>query len=124
MVEFEDGTCLDTEDWGRIKSVIAQRTKEGLAKPVRIQINGLSINVKNLIPNGKGRLADHLNYIESSHRDWKIRVWTMKEQKLYGCNFYKGEEIQYLEVPVGDVRDENGVFKLAIKQINNIEGWL
>jgi hypothetical protein len=121
-IEFEDGTSVNTENWFRMMSLIQQRAKEGKPNPVSITKDGVKIKVKghSLVPNTK-LVAESSNYIESTHRDWKIRVWRMEEECVYGCNYYKGEDIRYLEVPFGDVRDENGVFRYASSIINEIE---
>lgn len=122
MIEFEDGTTLDANDWFRILSVIKQRAKEGKPKPVEIKqesVDGgtVTVKVKGYDPVAKGgKVASgpaYANFIESNHKGWKIRVWRMEKEKMYGCNYYKDEDVRYLEISFDDVKDENGVFKYA-----------
>lgn len=122
-IEFEDGSKLETEDWFRIMSVIKQRAKDGKAKPVAIKQNNVTVKVKGFDPvatGGKIAGPEYANYVESTHNGWKIRVWRKKEEGVYGCNYYRNEDIRYLEVPFDDVRDENGVFKYASSIIDDI----
>jgi len=122
-IEFEDGSSLATEDWFRIMSVIKQRAKEGKPKPVEIKQNNVTVKVKGFDPvatGGKVVSPEYANYIESTHNGWKVRVWRKEEEGVYGCNYFQGEDIRYLEVPFGDVRDENGVFKYASSIIDDI----
>lgn len=123
-IKFEDGSTLDAEDWFRILSVIKQRAKDGKAKPVEIQQSGVTVRVKGYDPkpNGNGKVAGpaYANFVESTYKEWKIRVWRMEQEGVYGCNYYRGEDVRYLEVPFGDVRDENGVFKYASAIIDEI----
>lgn len=122
-VKFEDGESLDTEDWFRIMSIIKQRAKEGKPKPVEIKKDGVTLNVKGFEPIAKGgKIAgpEYANFIESTHKGWKIRVWQKKEEKVYGCNYYRDEDVRYLEVQFGDVRDELGVFKYASSIIDDM----
>ena len=122
-IKFEDGSTLATEDWFRIMSVIKQRAKEGKPKPVEIKQDGVTIDVKGYEPIAKGgKLAgpEYANFVESKYKDWKIRVWKKEKEQVYGCNYYQGEDIRYLEVRFGDVRDENGVFRYASSIIDDI----
>lgn len=125
MIQFEDGTTLDAEDWFRIMSVIKQRAKEGKSKPVEIKQSGVTVRVKGYDPkpDAKGKLAKgpaHENYIESTYMDWKIRVWRMEKEQVYGCNYYKGEDVRYYEIPMRDVLDENAVFRYIQSFIDEI----
>ena len=122
-IKFEDGSSLETEDWFRIMSVIKQRAKEGKPKPVQIKQEGVTIDVKGYEPIAKGgKVAgpEYANFVESTHKGWKIRVWKKQEEKVYGCNYYLDEDVRYLEVQFGDVRDENGVFKYASSIIDDL----
>lgn len=125
MIQFEDGTTLDANDWQRILSLVKQRAKDGKPKPVKIQSDGVTINVRGYDPkpNGKGAGRHAFqNYVESSYKGWKIRVWRIDKDGVYGCNYFKVEEedVRYLEVRFQDVRDENGVFKYAEAVIDEI----
>lgn len=120
-IRFEDGSTLDTMDWDRIKSVIKQRQKSGKPKAVEISDStGARVRLDNLEPNrdAKIKTPEYANYIESTYKEWKIRVWTIKNQEVYGCNYFKSEDLNYIEVPFGDVRDENGVFRYVQSIIN------
>lgn len=121
-IEFEDGSKLAAEDWFRIKSIIKQRAKDGKSKPTKIKQNGVTIKIANHDPIAKGGTAaspEYANYIESTYKGWKIRVWKMESEGVYGCNYYQGEDIRYTEVRLGDVRDENGVFKYVSSIIDD-----
>ena len=129
-ITFEDGSTLDSDDWFRIMSLIKTRAKEGKSKPVEIKQSTaegtVTVKVKGYEPkpDAKGKIAAgpaYANFVESSHNSWKIRVWRMEKEQVYGCNYYKGEDVRYLEVPFGDVLDENGVFKYATSVINDID---
>ena len=125
MIEFEDGTKLDAEDWFRILAVIKQRAKEGKAKPVEIKQSNITVKVKGYDPkpDAKGKLPNgpaYANFVESVYKDWKIRVWRMQKENVYGCNYFKGEDVRYYEIPMGDVLDENGVFRYIQSFIDEI----
>jgi hypothetical protein len=118
-IEFEDGSKLEAQDWSRIMSLVKQRAKEGKPKATKIEQGGVTVNVKGLEV-AQGKLPEYSNYVESKHKDWKIRVWRIEKDKVYGCNYFRNEEVYYLEVPFGDVRDENGVFKYASSVIEDM----
>lgn len=119
-IEFEDGSSLATDDWFRIMSVIKQRAKDGKPKPVAIKQNGVTVKVKGYDPIADGKGPEYSNYIESSYEGWKLRVWRIEADKVYGCNYFRGERVLYLEVPFKDVRDENGVFKYVSSIIDDL----
>ena len=129
-MKFEDGSSLDTNDWQRMLAFVKQRAKEGKPKPVEIkqttQAGTVTVKLEGLNPNpkAKGKVAsgpEHSNYVESTYKGWKIRVWRMEKERIYGCNYYKDEDVRYAEVPFDDVLDENGVFKYAISIIRDYE---
>lgn len=113
MIEFEDGTVMEAEDWTRILSIIKQRAKEGKSKPVEIKSEGVTVKVKGYEPKANGKGPAYSNFIESKYQGWTIRVWRIEKDKMYGCNYYRGEDIRYFELRYQDVKDENGVFKYA-----------
>jgi hypothetical protein len=105
-------------------SIVAQRAKDGKPKPVEITQSNVTVKVKGFEPVANGKVTNgpaHANFIESKHKNWKIRVWKIAKDGVYGCNYFKGEDVRYLEVPFGDVRDENGVFKYASSIIDDID---
>lgn len=119
-IEFEDGSKLETEDWTRIMSVVKQRAKEGKPKATKIKQGGVTVDVKGLDPAKNGNLPEHANFVESKYKDWKIRVWRIEKEKVYGCNYYRNEEVYYLELAFDAVRDENGVFKYTSSIIEDM----
>jgi len=124
-ITFTDGTTLDTEDWYRIMSVVKERARQGKPAPASIEQGGVTVNLAGLeakagsVKHGHG--AEYSKYVESSYKNWKIRVWRMEKEQVYGVNYFKGEDVRYMEVPVGDVRDENGVFKYVQCFVDEIE---
>jgi hypothetical protein len=44
----------------------------------------------------------------------------MQKENVYGCNYFKGEDVRYYEIPMGDVLDENGVFRYIQSFIDEI----
>lgn len=126
-ITFEDGTTLAADDWYRIMSLVKQRAKEGKPAPTKIEQGGVTIKLDGLEPRKDakiqaGRGPEYSKYVESTYKTWKIRVWKMEKEQVYGVNYFKGEDIRYMEVPVGDVRDENGVFKYVQCFVDEIEG--
>lgn len=127
MITFEDGTQLPAENWSRIMAVIQQRAKDGKPAPTKIQqgsvtikLDGLKVKKDAKIKPGQG--PEYAKYLQSTYKDWKIRVWKMKKEQVYGVNYFQGEDIRYMEVPVGDVLDENGVFKYVQCFVDDIVG--
>ena len=123
MISFEDGTTLDANDWNRIMSLVKQRAKDGKSAPVEIRQGDVTIKLDGLVAkkDAKIKTPDYAKYIESNYKNWKIRVWQMKAEEVYGVNYFRGEDIRYKEVPFGDVRDENGVFKYVQCFIDDLE---
>lgn len=126
-ITFQDGTTLDASDWYRIMSLVKQRAKEGKAPPLQIEQGGVTIKLAGLELNKDAKVQaghgpEYSKYVESTYKNWKIRVWKMEKEQVYGVNYFKGEDIRYMEVPVGDVRDENGVFKYVQCFVDEIEG--
>ena len=123
MISFEDGTTLDANDWSRIMSLVKQRAKDGKPAPVEIRQGNVTIKLDGLEAkkDAKIKTPDYAKYIESNYKNWKIRVWQMKAEEVYGVNYFQGEDIRYVEVPFGDVRDENGVFKYVQCFIDDLE---
>lgn len=123
MISFEDGTTLDANDWNRIMSLVKQRAKDGKSAPVEIRQGDVTIKLDGLVAkkDAKIKTPDYAKYIESNYKNWKIRVWQMKAEEVYGVNYFQGEDIRYMEVPFGDVRDENGVFKYVQCFIDDLE---
>ena len=123
MISFEDGTTLDANDWNRIMSLVKQRAKDGKSAPVEIRQGDVTIKLDGLVAkkDAKIKTPDYAKYIESNYKNWKIRVWQMKAEEVYGVNYFRGEDIRYMEVPFGDVRDENGVFKYVQCFIDDLE---
>lgn len=119
-VTFEDGSIVDGDDLFRLLSIIKQRAKEGKPKPKTIKVEGVTIKVDGLEPKANGKGPDHENFIESSYKGWKIRVWRVPKDKVYGCNYFRGEDCRYLELRCDQVLDENGVFKYAEGMIDDI----
>lgn len=115
-IEFEDGSVINVDEWSRIMSIVKQRSKEGKPKAVSIKQNGVTVNVGSYDKDG----PEHANYIEFTHSKWKVRVWRKQKESVYGCNYFKGEDIRYLELSFNDVRDENGVFKYVSSIIDDI----
>lgn len=124
MITFEDGSSMEAQDWTRIMSVLKQRAKEGKAAPKAIEQGGVTVNVEGLTVKKDAKIKggnEYSNYIESVYKKWKIRVWKISKDNVYGVNYFKDEDIRYLEVPYGDVKDERGVFKYVETYINDIE---
>lgn len=126
MIKFEDGSELPAEDWYRIMSVIKERAKTGKPAPTEIRQNGVTIKLDGLeakkdakIKAGSG--PDYAKYVEGKYKDWKIRVWRIERDEVYGVNYFIGETIRYMEVPYDYVRDENGVFKYVQTHIDEME---
>lgn len=126
MIKFEDGTELPAEDWYRIMSVIKERTKAGKPAPTAIQQGGVTVKLDGLeakkdakVKAGSG--PEYSKYVEGKYKDWKIRVWRIERDEVYGVNYFIGETIRYMEVPYSDVRDENGVFKFVQTHIDEME---
>ena len=124
MIEFEDGTSLNAEDWDRILRVIAERARSGKSPPVKIESGGVTVKLDGLTPrkDGNTRLKKpaYANYIESPYKGWIIRVWRYEKEQAYGCNYYCGEDIRYFELRYDDARDENAVFKIAQNLIDEL----
>jgi len=125
-ITFEDGSTLAADDWYRIMSVVKQRAKEGKSAPSKIEQGGVTINLNGLSPNKDAKIkagqgAEYSKYIESTYKGWKIRVWRMVKENVYGVNYFKNEDIRYMEVAFDDVRDENGVFKYVQSHVDEIE---
>lgn len=116
-LKFEDNTSLDASDWAEIVDIVKTRAREKKAKPVEIKQGSVTVKVKGLDPKAK---EDHINYIEARHKDWKIRVWPINSKSVYACNYFKGENVQYLEVNFDSVRDENGVFSYVTSIIDDM----
>lgn len=130
-VEFDDGTTEETEDWARIMAIVKNRGKGGkkdykeipdepkpvpkeAPKPVAVKQGNVTVKF-----NKAGR-GDHTNYLEHTHRGWTLRVWKIPAHSSYGCNYFKGEEIHYIELPYNSVKDENGVFSYASSLIDEM----
>lgn len=115
-ITFEDGSTLNAESWYRIISLIQQGTKEGKPAATQIHQNGVTIDLKGLEPKANAKIKhgtgpEYSKYIESTYKNWKIRVWRMEKEGVYGVNYFRNEDVRYMEVPFENVRDENGVFK-------------
>lgn len=124
-ITFEDGSTVDANDWNRIMSLVKQRAKEGKPAPTKIQQGGVTINLAGLTPKKdakiEGKGAEYSKYIETTYKNWKIRVWKMEKEEVYGVNYFRGEDCRYMEVPTSDVQDENGVFKYVQCFVDEIE---
>lgn len=120
-INFEDGSKVPTEDWSKMLALIAELGNDSKRKPVEIVQDGVTIKVGNLEINKKKQTKqDHENYVESNIEGWTVRVWQMKKEEMYGCNYFKGNDIRYLEFNQADFRDENGVFKYMKSIIEEI----
>lgn len=125
-IEFNDGSNVETDNWNRLMSIAKQlgKDKNPSKRVTAIKQGGVTVKLDGIKvkPDAKIKLAgpEHANFIESRHRDWKIRVWTIKESDVYGCNYYLGEDVRYIEVPCSDVADENGVFKYVSSIIEDL----
>lgn len=126
-ITFEDGSTLDADSWYRIMALVKQRAKEGKPAPTQITQGGVTIKLEGLEPRADAKIShgkgpEYSKYVESTYRNWKIRVWKMEQEQVYGVNYFQGEDVRYMEVPVTDVRDENGVFKYVQCFVDEIEG--
>lgn len=119
-IKFEDGSVANVEAWDDIINTIQKRAIEGKPNPVEIKQGKVTINVEGLEPKKVKKTEEHQNFIEANHKGWKIRVWTISAKKSYGCNYFKGEDVRYLEVAFDEVLDENGVFSFATSIIDDI----
>lgn len=120
-ITFEDGSVIEGEDFGRMLNIIKQRAKDGKPKPTEIKSGGVTINVKGLTPNPKAKGGPaHANYIESTYKGWKIRVWRNERDERYCCNYFQGEDCRYFDLGFGEVLDENGAFRYAEGMIDDI----
>ena len=110
---------MDASDFKRMLSIVKQRAKEGKPKPTELVVDGVTIKVKGYdVKSGKG--PEYANFIEHKHRGWTIRVWKVQKDSMYGCNYYKGEDIRYYECSQGAVRDENEIFNLVSNAIDSM----
>jgi len=120
-LEFEDGSSIEGSDLPRLLNIVKQRAKEGKSKPVQVRAEGIAINVRGFEPKAGGKVnMEHANYVEGNYKGWKIRVWKIAKDKMYGCNYFQEEDVRYLEVPQCDVLDENGVFKYVQVVIDDL----
>ena len=117
-VKFDDGSNIDAKSKRRIHSVIVQKAIEG-KKATEFEQDGAKVNLENL--KVKEIEPIHANYIESTYKDWKIRVWRIDLDEVYGCNYFKDKDVRYLEIPFKNVYDENDVFKYAESIIVDFE---
>jgi hypothetical protein len=47
------------------------------------------------------------NYVSGEYKGWTIRVWRIDNEEVFGCNYFRGEDVRYTEASYGDYRDEN-----------------
>lgn len=120
MITFEDGSTLEAEDWGRILQTIKQRAKDGKPKPTEIKSGGVTVKTANLDPHANGGVPAYAKYMEIDYKQWKVRVWRVPKDKVYGCNVFKGEQVYYLEYRFQDCHDENDVFKYAKQTVDQL----
>jgi hypothetical protein len=115
-ITFEDGTVLPADDWYRIMTLVKQRAKEGAPPPTEITQGGVTIKLAGLEAKKDAKITagsgpEYSKYVESTYKGWKIRVWNIAKDSVYGCNYFRDEDIRYMEVAHNLVKDENGVFK-------------
>lgn len=133
-IKFEDGGFIDANDWSRIKRIIAEKARqsgdeteqeEAKPQPKITEIkskDGVTIKVGNLELRKKPKIAlANENYVSGEYKGWTIRVWRIDNEEVFGCNYFRGEDVRYTEASYGDYRDENGVFKLAKHLIDQIK---
>ncbi|RTK96327.1 MAG: hypothetical protein EKK64_04315 [Neisseriaceae bacterium] len=123
-IKFSDGTEVNAQDWHRMMSLIienAKQSKEGknVATPTEISQGGVTVKLDGLVAKNKKNLPEHSKYIEAPYKEWKIRVWRIKKDRVYGINFFKGEDIRYTEISFEDVNDENGAIKYVKSYIDD-----
>lgn len=129
-IEFDDGSIIDANDWLQIKRILAEKGRRqgdnGVHEPKVKEIrsrDGVTIKVGNLELKRKPKMPlAQPNYIEGNYKGWTIRVWRQQREQIYGCNYFKGEDVRYFELIFGDVPDENGVFKVAKAYIDEAIG--
>lgn len=118
-IQFEDGSFLDAGDWNQIMRLISEKGRASAAKdepPPRIteirSNDGVTIKLGNMELKRKPKMPlANPGYVSGTHKGWTIRVW--REEQRYGCNYFKGEDTRYFEYGMGDVSDENHMFKIA-----------
>ena len=126
-IKFSDGSSIEASDWYRMMSIIKEQAKEeGSAVPTQITQGGVTIDLRGLEVNKDAKVKhakgqEYSKYIESPYKGWKIRVWRMSKEGVYGVNYFKSEDVRYMEVPFDDVKDENGVFKYVQGYIDEID---
>lgn len=120
-VKFEDGENLPVSNWNKMLSTVRDKAATG-KKAVEISQDGVKISVKGLeaIASKDKKKAEHENFTNGSHKGWTIRVWRKQKEAVYGCNYFKGEDVRYLEMSFDSVVDENGVFKYASSIIDDL----
>lgn len=123
-IKFSDGTEVQAEDWHRMMSLIienAKNKKDGKEVPMPTEISqgGVTVKLNGLVAKNDKNLPEHAKYIEATHKDWKIRVWRIKKDRVYGINFFKGTDVRYTEIHFEDVKDENGAIKYVKSYIDD-----
>ena len=121
-IKFSDGKVVDAQDWHRMMSLIienAKKKKDGqeVATPTEISQGGVTVKLKGLTP--KDKIPEHAKYIEAIHGEWKIRVWKIKKDDVWGVNFFKGIDVRYTEISCSEAKDENAVIKYVKSYIND-----
>lgn len=110
MIRFEDGSAINTSDWERMKSLISQSIKDGKKVTDIVSKDGVTVKVGGLAAKAGTKKAPHENYISAEFRGWTIRVWRNDKERIYGCNYFKDDDLNYLEFQYGSVIDENAIF--------------
>jgi hypothetical protein len=127
-IEFEGGSIIDTSDWLRIKRILAEKGRQegennGVHEPKIMEIrssDGVNVKVGNLELKKKQKMPlAQPNYVEGKHKGWTIRAWRQDTEEIFGCNYFRGEDVRYFELSFGDVSDENAVFKVAKRYIED-----
>lgn len=121
-ISFNDGEVFGTDDWTRMKRLIAEKAKEGKSPEKIVSSDGVTVKLGNLkVKNDMKMPLANPNYIEGKYKGWTIRVWRDDSAYIYGCNYFKDNDARYLERQMDDCKDEFSVFKFAEKQIDKIE---
>lgn len=125
MLKYDNGESVESEDWLRMMNLIKQKMQENAnVKPVEIKqgtitikLNGLAVN-----QNAKAASPEHANYIEVLYKNFKIRVWKINKDKVFGCNIIKDEFVKYWEGSCDEYSDENKIIKVSKEFIDRMIG--